>query len=119
MTASRRGILAPWRRAHPRSSRSPTTLKDRFGSRHGSAISWPRRPGTKAERAWRNVHFATIGTVEAMLLFGGHARAPPTEGMQMTTLNRRILMEATLVVILHETYGINVNGSVLRHLQVK
>jgi len=54
-----------------------------------------------------------------MLLFGGHARAPPTDGMQMPTLNRRILVAATLAVLLLGSLGIAVPAAGARDLPIQ
>src|SRR5207247_3766626 len=50
---------------------------------------------------------------------GGHARAPPTDGMQMPTLNRRILVAATLAVLLLGSLGIAVPAAGARDLPIQ
>src|SRR6184192_1940824 len=82
-------------------------------------MSWPHRLGWNTERVRRNVHFATIRAVGAMSLSGGVARAPPSGGMQMLTFDRRILVAATLAVLLLGSIGIAVPAEAARDLPIQ
>src|SRR5256886_5306881 len=54
-----------------------------------------------------------------MSLRGGAARAPPTGGMQMLTFDRRILVAATLAVLLLGSIGIAVPAEAARDLPIQ